>query len=83
MQLSKNPRFLREYDLFATKIDALSDDKLKKECHDLLKQLARHIADMDIKHTQLHSLGMMPSLVENTRTEVQTIRKKLAGLLKI
>lgn len=82
MQLSKNPRFVQEHAEFSKKIDLISNQQVKKECLQLLRELTRHVQDIDAKHDQLNSLGRMPTQIGSARDDIQSVRKKLMQRLK-
>lgn len=82
MQLSKNPRFIQEHAEFSKKIAMISNEQVKKECQLLLRELTRHVQEIDIKHDQLNSLGRMPTQIGSARDDIQAVRKKLMHRLK-
>lgn len=81
MLLSKNQRFIQEHTEFSTKIEKISNEQVKTECWKLLKDLTRYVQEVDKQHSEIVS-SRMPDQFNDTREHIQTIRKKLASILK-
>lgn len=81
MHLSKNQRFLAEYQNFNDQIAKISDEQAKKDCLQLLSQLTRQINELDQKHDQLSMLSKMPSDLGDIRGSILATRKKLSSRL--
>lgn len=81
MQLSKNPRFLQEYEDFKNKIDKISNPDKKKELTDLLNQLVNEVRALDNKHNEISQFAKLPSSVGDIRESLFNLRKTLSNRL--
>jgi hypothetical protein len=83
MLLSKNPRFISEYNEFKTKISAIEDPQGKDQLTKLLQDLMFEVKALDQKHQELTSQAKMPAGLDDTRSRLTEIRKKIISTLKV
>ena len=81
MLLSKSEQFLKEYNGFKTRIDAVTDDKVKSDLNNLLSQLVNAIRQIDTQHQELVYTAKLSDAVNVSRETVMNSRKKLIQLL--
>ena len=83
MLLSKNTRFISEYDEFKRKIDLITDPQGKEQLTKLLQQLLFAVKTLDQKHMDLTYQFKMPdSGLSDTRNQIVEIRKQIVSALK-
>lgn len=81
MLLSKNERFIQEHAEFSLKIKNISNEQVQNECWVLLKELTRHVQEIDKRHYEFAS-SRMPDQLSSVRESIQSVRKKLNSRLK-
>jgi hypothetical protein len=81
MQLIKNPRFLKEYEDFKSRISKIPDASKQSELQVLLGQLVSEVKALDIKHNDLGRVSSLPSGVSDTREALFNLRKTLSNRL--
>jgi hypothetical protein len=82
MQLSKNQRFLTEYQNFSEKISKITNEQIKNDCLNLLNELSRKVKDLDQQHLDIVSISKIPADLDNVRNEILSVRKKLFSKLE-
>lgn len=82
MQLSKNQRFIEEYNSFSEKISKISDASAKNECLQLLRELNSHVREIDKYHTEFTGITKMPGQLNDVRENMIAVRKKLDAKIK-
>ena len=82
MLLSRNEKFLKEYNQFKTKIDQIANENIRRDANNLLNELSNEISKLDQLHQNL-TLGIkFPSDMGGHREKIQGLRKRLAEKLK-
>jgi hypothetical protein len=77
MELIKNERFLKEYRELNEKISLVTDQKIQEELFLLLTKLVSEIKSLDSVHKELFSTNKIPSSINEQRTRIFDLRKKL------
>jgi hypothetical protein len=77
MQLSKNERFLNEYNTFKEKINNISDNVVKENLNKLLAQLVSEVKAIDRMHTDTSSILQLANNETNYRSNLTALRKKI------
>jgi hypothetical protein len=77
MQLSKNPRFLSEYNAWNQFADKIIDEKMKKEFKQLLNQLLQEVRAVDRQHEDLILSPKLPTAVDDHKSSIQDLRKRI------
>jgi len=81
MQLLKSKKFQQEYQSFKSRIDSITDVRVKKNLEDLLSQLVSEVKELDNQHSKLIQQSQLPSGMDNARTKLFDIRKKIDKIL--
>lgn len=81
MQLTKNPRFIHEYEEFQNKINKLTDENLKNELSRLLLGLIDTVKKIDEHHQSFGIINPNNNLIE-TREKLTLLRKQLYARIK-
>lgn len=81
MQLSKNERFLNEYNTFKEKINNISDNTVKENLNKLLAQLVSEVKAIDRMHTDPSNLAQLSNTETDYRSNIIALRKKIHSAL--
>lgn len=78
MLLSKNERFLNEYNTFKTKIDSIKNETIKKDLKSLLDKLVLEVRLIDQVHENIVITKKLSSDNDNKRDTLISLRKKIS-----
>jgi hypothetical protein len=78
MQLTKNSRFVEEYNQWREKISKISDDGIKKELNLWLSSLTNAVKKIDVAHNSFGITNPNNELI-SVREEITSIRKKISN----
>lgn len=81
LELIKSQRFQTEYQSYQSKIEKITDDKVKNQATGLLKTLVNEVKKLDNQHQEMFSGNRVPMGLEDVRGGIIGIRKKLDSLL--
>ena len=81
MLLSRNERFLNEYNQFKTKIERIKNETVKQDLMSLLEKLVLEVRLVDQMHENLVITKRIVSDNENKRETILGIRKKISQKL--
>jgi predicted nuclease with TOPRIM domain len=82
LSLLKNERFQAEYREWKNKINRIDNDNLKIELQELLNKLVNEIKRLDNQHQELFTSHHLPVGVDETKSNITDIRKKILKKLK-
>lgn len=77
LSLLKNERFQTEYKEWKSKIDSMSETVQKKELQELLNKLVNEVKRLDTFHEELMRSHNLPMGMEETKSRISEIRKKI------
>jgi hypothetical protein len=81
-QLIISDRFRTEYDNFKTKIDAVTDDKLREQLTEWLNKLVNEIKDLDFQTNTVRPGMPLSPMASEVRTRILDLRKKITKSLE-
>lgn len=82
MRLFTSERFQKEYKLFSSKLEEITNLETKKKLDDLLNQLVREVKAIDARHEDFILTRKIPSSVEDSRTNLLEVRKRIDRLIR-
>jgi|688.fasta_scaffold05710_16 hypothetical protein len=82
LSLLKNERFQSEYRGWKTKIDGIEDNGIKTELQELLNKLVNEVRRLDNQHQELATSHHMPVGVNEIKSNITEIRKKILKKLR-
>lgn len=81
LTLLKSDRFQKEYTEFRNMIDGIENERVKKECTELLTKLVREVKQLDSQHGELLNRNQSPGLNTDTKQRIFEIRRLLSKVL--
>lgn len=82
MRLFTSERFQKEYQEFSRVLNEITHEETKKRLDNLLNELVREVKDIDKNHEELLINKKLPGFVDDSRTNLLEIRKKIDRLIK-
>lgn len=81
LSLMKSERFQKDYKELNARVSAITNENVKADAIKLLNQLVHEVKGLDAQHMNMVAGSAMPSIGEDSRTNIQEIRKKLISKL--
>jgi hypothetical protein len=81
LSLVKSQQFQKEYNDFKQKIDNIKNESVKKEAIGLLRQLVAEVKAIDRQHEEMISSMKLSNTVNDHKSNLLDIRKKISSLL--
>lgn len=75
--IENSDRFKTEFKSFQQRIDAITNENIKKELNDKMLQLLKEVRAIDQQHKDVWRTGQLPSMVTETRSNLTDIRKHI------
>ena len=82
MSLRNSSRFQNEYKTFETKINEIPNETVKQQGKELLQRLLAEVKKIDISHNEIMSGKSLPDTVDDSKSRIIEIRKKLDKIVK-
>jgi hypothetical protein len=83
MKLSKSETFLKEVAAYKSKIESVTDEKIKKDLSLTLGKLIQEVTYIDQQHDELSIQKRLPETVNNSRSSIGNYRKKLNRTIEL
>jgi hypothetical protein len=81
MSLKNSPVFKKDYANYQKEISLVEDESLKNELISLLLELSSTVGAVDMSHDAVVITGKMPEGIQDSRSKIAAIRKKLDSKL--
>ena len=82
LSILKSPRFQTEYKEFQTKINAITNERLKNELNDLLGKLYNAVRNIDLQHQDMYARTQINMAVPDTKLEISELRQTIDRKIK-
>ena len=82
LELIKSQRFQKEYQEYHAKIEQITSSDTKNQATVLLKTLVNEVRKLDNQHQEMFAGNQVPMGLNDARSGIVGIRKKLDTLLK-
>lgn len=83
MSIKDSPIFKEDYAKLQKEIQEIVDEDTKKELTFMLLELSREVSALDMHHDAIMLSGKMPEAVQDSRSKVASIRKKIDAKLNL
>lgn len=80
--IQESNRFKEEYNVYREKISKIPEGEFKKEVTQLLNKLVAEIRKLDNMHMEMIHSRQLPSMGNDMKQDILTLRKKLDSKLK-
>lgn len=81
MKLSDNEKFKKEVEIFKSKIEKITDERIRKELLQTLGKLIHEVNYIDHQHRELEIIHRLPETINSSRSAISSYRKKLNDML--
>lgn len=81
ISIKNSPAFKNDYERYQREIALVTDETAKSELIKLLSELIREVTALDMHHDAVMLSGKLPEGVQDSRTKVASVRKKLDAKL--
>ena len=81
ISIKNSPAFKNDYERYQKEIASVTDETAKNELIRLLTELLREVTALDMHHDAVMLSGKLPEGVQDSRTKIASIRKKIDAKL--